>query len=307
MITSIFSKSKPINFLVVFAITVGTFFIAHTKYAIGSDLLQHYIKYFFIFSVSFCSILVLDFLVSKNKLTQKSSYEILIYALFLMALPQTMLNQDIVYSNFFILLAARRILSLRSQLDVKKKLFDAGFWIAIAALFYFWSILFVVLIYAALLFHSNTNFKDWIVPLIGFASVFILGVSYSVIVHDDFFTALDILPAINLDFNSYNTTQYIVGVTMLVSFGLWSSFFYIRTIKSKKSDFKPAYKIILIAALIAFGIMVLSPEKEGGEFLFLFAPLAVIITNYLEIIKEKWFKEIFLGLLIFVPFLLLLL
>ncbi|WP_299776576.1 DUF6427 family protein [uncultured Formosa sp.] len=307
MITSIFSKSKPINFLVVFAITVGTFFIAHTKYAVGSDLSQHYIKYFFIFSVSFCSILVLDFLVSKNKLTQKSSYEILLYALFLMALPQTMLNENIVYSNFFILLASRRILSLRSQLNVKKKLFDAGFWIAIAALFYFWSILFVILIYAALLFHSNTNLKEWIIPILGVASVFVLGVSYSVILYDDFFKAFDILPTVNLDFNSYNTMQYIVGVTMLVSFGLWSSLFYIRTIKSKKSDFKPAYKVILVAALIAFSIMVLSPEKEGGEFLFLFAPLAVIITNYLETIQDKWFKEVFLGLLIFVPFALLLL
>ncbi|MBP1838588.1 DUF6427 family protein [Formosa algae] len=307
MITSIFSKSKPINFIVVFAITVGTFFIAHFKYAGGSDLLQHYIKYFFIFCASFCSILVLDFLVSKNKLTQKSSYEILLYALFLMTLPQTMLNENIVYANFFILLALRRILSLRSQIDVKKKLLDAAFWIAIASLFYFWSILFIFLIYVALLFHSNTNLKEWIIPILGVAAVFVLGVCYSIIVYNDFFKALDLLPVVNLNFNSYNTLQYIVGVTLLVSFGIWSSVFYIRTIKSKKSDFKPAYKVVLVAALIAFSLMILSPKKEGGEFLFSFAPLAIIITNYLETIQDKWFKEIFLGLLIFVPFGLLLL
>ncbi|WP_066222777.1 DUF6427 family protein [Formosa haliotis] len=307
MITSIFSKSKPINFLVVFIITAFTFFIAHTKYALNSDLLTHYVKNFFVFSASFCSILVLDFLVSKNKLTQKSSYEILLYALFLLALPQTMLNENIVYSNFFILLALRRILSLRSQLDVKKKLFDAAFWIAIASLFYFWSILFIVLIYAALIFHSNSNLKDWIIPLTGVASVYVLSIAYSVIVYDDFFTALNIFPEVSLEFNTYNTLQYIVGVTLLISFGIWSSVFYIRTIKSKQKDFKPGYKVILVAALIAFSIMILSPKKEGGEFLFLFAPLAIIITNYIETIQEKWFKEVFLGLLIVVPFVLLML
>ncbi|QDO93140.1 hypothetical protein FNB79_03825 [Formosa sediminum] len=307
MITSIFSKSKPINFLVVFAITVATFFIAHFKYTEGAGLVQHYVKYFFVFCASFCSILVLDFLVSKNKLTQKSSYEILLYALFLMALPQTMLSENIVYANFFILLATRRILSLRSQIDVKKKLLDAAFWIAIASLFYFWAILFIILIYVALLFHSNTNLKDWIIPVLGVGSVFVLGISYSILVYNDFFSALDLLPAVNLNFNVYNTPQYIIGVTLLVSFGIWSSVFYIRTIKSKKSDFKPAYKVVLVAALIACSIMILSPKKEGGEFLFSFAPLAVIITNYLETIQDKWFKELFLGLLIFVPFCLLLL
>ena len=302
MITSIFSKSKPINFLVVFTITLFTFFIAHTKYAIDSDLFTHYVKNFFVFCASFSSILVLDFLVSKNKLTQKSSYEILIYALLLMALPQTMLNDNIVYANFFILLALRRILSLRSQLNLKKKLFDAAFWIAIASLFYFWSILFILLIYAALFFHSNNNLKEWIIPIAGVACVFILGVSYSIIVYDDFFTALNFFPSVSFEFDSYNTLQYVIGVTLLISFGVWSSVFYIRTIKSKQKDFKPGYKVILVAALIAFGIMVLAPKKEGGEFLFLFAPLAIIITNYLETIQDLWFKEIFLGLLIFVPF-----
>ncbi|MDW5289014.1 DUF6427 family protein [Formosa sp. PL04] len=302
MITSIFSKSKPINFLVVFTITLVTFYIAHTKYAVDSDLIKHYIKYFFVFCATFSSILVLDFLVSKNKLTQKSSYEILLYALFLMALPQTMLSDNIVYSNFFILLSLRRILSLRSQLDIKKKLFDAAFWIGIATLFYFWSILFIFLVYAALFFYSNNNLKDWIIPIVSLASVFILGVSYSVIMYDDFFTALNILPRVSLEFDTYNTLQYIVGVTLLISFGIWSSVFYIRTIKLKQKNFKPGYKVILVATLIASIIMVLSPKKEGGEFLFLFAPLAIIITNYLETIQDKWFKEIFLGLLIFVPF-----
>ena len=54
-------------------------------------------------------------------------------------------------------------------------------------------------------------------------------------------------------------------------------------------------------------IAAFAPQKNGSELLFLFAPLAVIITNYIETIEEKWFKELFLGLLVVIPIVLLVL
>jgi putative effector of murein hydrolase LrgA (UPF0299 family) len=62
----------------------------------------------------------------------------------------------------------------------------------------------------------------------------------------------------------------------------------------------------LFTAIISFFVIVLAPQKDGSEFLFLFAPVAIILTNYIETIQEKWFKELFLAVLVFVPFLLLL-
>jgi hypothetical protein len=54
-------------------------------------------------------------------------------------------------------------------------------------------------------------------------------------------------------------------------------------------------------------MIVFAPKKDGSEFLFMFGPLSIIIANYIEIIEEKWFKEVFLAILILVPFILLLL
>jgi putative effector of murein hydrolase LrgA (UPF0299 family) len=59
--------------------------------------------------------------------------------------------------------------------------------------------------------------------------------------------------------------------------------------------------------LIAFSIVVIAPVKSGSEFLFLFAPLAIIVTNYIETIQENWFKEVFLLVLIITPIALLML
>jgi hypothetical protein len=92
-----------------------------------------------------------------------------------------------------------------------------------------------------------------------------------------------------------------------LSFGAWSSIFYLNNIKKKKKAFRASFKIIIIAAIIAFLIVIQTPNKNGSEFLFLFAPLAIIITNYIEIIQEKWFKEAFVLVLVIAPFFLLLL
>ena len=127
------------------------------------------------------------------------------------------------------------------------------------------------------------------------------------IAYDNFFAVFNMSPEISYDFSMYNTIQYIVAVTILLSFGLWSTVFYLKVIKKKMKKFKGSFKTILVAALIAFLIVVVSPEKKGSEFLFLFAPLAIIITNYIETIKERWFKEVFLFILFGTPIILLML
>lgn len=307
MITSIFNKSKPINFTIVFFVTVLAFIVLNLKSVEAPITASFFFKQTLLFFVCYVSILALSFIVGKNSLTQKSNYEIVLYSLFLLALPQTVSNPDIIYANFFVLLGYRRIISLRSQINVNKKLFDAAFWIAIAALFYFWSILFFVLIIITLLLYTDNNIKHWLIPFTGVLTVFLMSISISVIFYDSFFEIFSSLPEVSYNFSTYNSVQYVVIITMLFSFGVWASIFYVKNIKQKKKAFRPSYYVVLFAVFIGFLIIVFAPNKNGSEFLFLFAPLAIIIANYIEIIQEKWFKEVFLSIIILVPFVVLLL
>ena len=59
--------------------------------------------------------------------------------------------------------------------------------------------------------------------------------------------------------------------------------------------------------IISLLVVAVAPDKNGSEFLFLFAPLSIIITNYLETISEKWFKETLLLGLIATPIIILML
>ncbi|GAA4295823.1 hypothetical protein GCM10023163_15350 [Aestuariibaculum suncheonense] len=155
--------------------------------------------------------------------------------------------------------------------------------------------------------YSDNDLRHWIVPYTGVATVFILSVCTSIVITGDYFDLLHINPEIGADFTAYNTVKYLIGITMLLSFGIWASMFYLKNLRSKKKSFRASFQIIIIAFLVAALVIAMAPDKTGSEFLFAFAPLAIIITNYLETIDENWFKEVFLSMLVVVPFILLLL
>ncbi len=305
MITSVFSKSKPINFLIVFFVALTAFIIAIYRRDINDISILAISKLVMLFSCVYFSILILNFIVDKNNLSLKNNYEILLFSLFLLLIPQTTANAFIVLSNCFILLALRKILSMHSKKKIKKKLFDAALLVGVASLFHFWSLLFFVLIFVAVLYYAEADIKNWVIPFLGVITVYVLTTATLLIINEDFFNIDAILPSISLDLTQYNAISYIVSITMLVSFGLWSSLFYLKDIRRKKSSYRPSYKIVFAASMIATSIVIISPEKNGSEFLFLFAPLAIIITNYIETIDDKWFKELFLFCMVMIPMVLL--
>lgn len=299
MITSVFSKSKPINFVII-AVYVTLIFVITNYTSLFSNfnsalitLPKWIIALFLVF--------LLDFIVAKNNLTQRNSYAILTFGLLFGMFPEAMSRFDLLLSNLFILLALRRLISLHSKLHVKKKLFDAAFWIAVAALFYFWAILFFALVIVALIYHSQNDFKNVIIPFAGIASVLILLLIYNIIVYDVFIRPSDFKRYSSLDFTTYNSKEGILKFTVLFSSFIWTLVYYFRTLPDKNKKLKPSYFIIAWASIIAVLVAIIAPIKNGSEYLFLFAPFSIIMARYIEVVTERWFKQVFLALLIITP------
>lgn len=302
MLSVFFNKSKPIHYIVLSMLLLLIFTASRFQEGQNGRYATSILEQFGVFMALLVSVFVFDFFATRNKLTQKNSFKILLYLVFLAILPMVIMHGNVVFANLFIILALRRILSLRSHREVKKKLFDAAFWIALASLFYFWSILFFVLLFSSLLVYSFTDIKNYIIPLTGIATVLVITVCYRIIMGIDIFEGISHIGQYSLDFSTLNTKRVIVGATVMFSFGLWSFFYYLKNIKSKMKSHRPTFKLIAISAIVAIAIVILAPYKNGSEFVFTFAPLAIIITNYIEVISEKWFKESFLWLLVLTPF-----
>lgn len=301
MISNFFNQSRPIHFVVVSTILLLVF-LASKIYSIQEPFsFELLVKQSFYFGIALSSLFILDFFASRNSLTKKNSYKLLMFGLFIAMLPETLLNSKALMANFFILLALRRIISLRTQKEMKKKLFDAAFWISIAALLYFWAALFFLLILASLVLYSIVNIKNWLIPLTGVLAVAIIWGSIMLVTNADFSNYFNGLFIYSFDFTGLNSARIIIAATILISYGAWASFYFIKHLKEKSKSLRPSFKLVIIAAFIGLLIILISPQKNGSEFIFLFAPLSIIMANYLEVTREKWFKEVLIWVLILIP------
>ena len=130
MLANFFGKSNPVNFIVIFSIFLGFFFIhssistpsAIFNFSFVLDLLLM-LTFFLVFFFFF------NFILSKNKLTLYNSYGFLIFVLLFGFFPGSMSSRHELLLNILVLVYLRRVYSLRSGKDLYKKIFDSGFWL----------------------------------------------------------------------------------------------------------------------------------------------------------------------------------
>jgi hypothetical protein len=126
------------------------------------------------------SVFITNFISKKNGLSKDSAYTVF-FILLIVFFPSVLDNVNLVVANFFILLAFRRLISLQSLKASKEKIFDASFWIIVAALFQFWSILYLVLVFISIIFHVSRDYRNWFLPFIAFFCSFDLICSFDLV------------------------------------------------------------------------------------------------------------------------------
>ncbi|MFV8837261.1 DUF6427 family protein [Salinimicrobium soli] len=300
MVASFFGKSKPINFILV-ALYITGFFIL-TLISQGSFTgISGIFESLGVLILILLSGLLLNFISGRNELTRRNSYKIVLFAGFLCMFPNVFTNASVIAANFFILLAFRRIISLRTQRQTIQKIFDATLWICVASLFHFWSILFLFLLYFGILVHVGHRFKNWLVPLIGFLAALSLVTCGDLLITDSFFTLFDWVSYSNFDFSRYRELPILIPTAFMFGVMIWASFFYLVIIQKASATAKTSLFIVLLYTVVALVVAIFAPTKDSSELLFLFFPLAIIVTNYFQMMKDKWFKETLLILILLLP------
>jgi hypothetical protein len=306
MLTSFFSNSRPINFIIVAVYLIFFYSVVNFEVFLTSSLGTVLVE-FGILLVLILTVFLLNFISGRNELTGRNAYKSILFAAFLCMFTPALQNNDVILANLFILLALRRILSLKSQKEIIKKIFDAAFCVGVASLFYFWSILFLFVVYFGILVHVGYRFKNWLVPIIAVLTLLSIVTTGDLLLNDSFYTFSDWFQSSNFNFEAYRELKVLIPAAFLFALMLWSSFFYMLIIQKASANAKPSLFLILLCALAAITIGVLAPTKNGSELIFFFAPLGIIITNYFQTMEDKWFKETLFILLILLPVLLLLL
>ena len=178
MIANFFNQTKPIDFLVLSLLVLLIFLSSLIQGYSGELSLFFFVKYGLFLAAAIMTVFVLNFIIRKNALCEDNSYAILFYILLWGIFPKSLLNGGIFVSNFILLFAFRRLYSLRSPLRTNEKIFDSAFWIGIASIFYLWSFLYLLLVYAAIWLFRRADWKNIWIPIVGYVTPIFLAYTY---------------------------------------------------------------------------------------------------------------------------------
>ena len=300
MLTSFFGKSKPVNGVAITVFLIIFFIIANFREWFLDFNLLFFLEKLAVLLSLILSVFTLNFIAKKNELTQRSAYKILFFVIFTASFFALLRNHQVIFANLLVLLAFRRIISLKSKKVMQKKVFDATFWICIASLFYFWSILFLVVVYAGILYYLPKP-KNWLIPPIAALAVALLTLGFHIIAYDQFYTFSQWFEWSNFDYSNYQNLEILIPVSIILTLALWTLVQFFAVVSKASVSMKPSLNLVLLSLLTAVAVAIFAPTKDASELIFFFVPLSIITSIYFDQREDKVFREVLLVLLILMP------
>lgn len=245
--------------------------------------------------------LLLNFIVYRHEVFTKVTYmPAFLYVILCSSLPtQTMLN-PILAANLLLMLSLHFILDTYKKERANSGIFDAGFFISLASLIYFPSIVVFPLIWFSLIILRPFLWKEWVVSFLGLVVpywfVFVL---YFWRDNLDFFWNEIFLDQFHLfppEIRSRSFSYLYIGMIILIalfSFTRFINSFASNTIKARKTLY------VFIWFFIFAGLSLsLAPTINVKHLLILAIPGAVYFSNFFLSSRLSWLTEIIFWILI---------
>ncbi len=298
MITSVFKKSTLLNLILVVILMLVFFFLYQIQDLTWTDSAVSIFKKSGLFLILLGSVFITNFIAKKNGLSKDSSYTILFYFLFLLFFPSIWDNANLIASNFFILLALRRLISLQSLKASKEKIFDASLWIFVAALFHFWSILYIVLVFISIIFHVARDYRNWVLPFIAFFAVGIISMLFSIIFYKDVLGYINANAIINFNIDYFTNNYQNAAFSIYLTIALFFVVSMFASLSSKPLLLNSSFKKVMASFFIGLIIFAISSNKSNDLLIYTIAPLAIMATSHIEVKQLQLKQEMVLGVLI---------
>lgn len=297
MITRNFRISKPYHYILIFVGLIGIFLFQRLKDHSGIQSVDFVIESAaFLFFLA--SMFLVVFIITKNKLTQKNSFAALYFFIFISLMPQTLADHKIIIANGFILLSYRRIFSLETKLNMKKKYFDAALWLSIATLFYVWSILYFIPLLATIILRPNDWVKHLLVLVFGAGSAGLLVYLFASVFGTPPSFLMFYPPKVNLGLFSHTPEVMKVSLAIIsvMTIGSVLSLFSPLILKNSKS--RNNFIVLFLMLFTGLSISLFAVNMFVENMLFVIFPLAVIMANFTQHQRRSWLSDLFLIVLL---------
>lgn len=292
MITSFFNKSTPLNYSVLI-ISVLFFYLMY-QFNIENELFTVMLflqktAYLLLIATSF---FIINFVVKKNNITKDSSFTAFFYLNFLLFFPSIFNNPNILLSSFFLLLAMRRLILIQTLKFTKEKIFDATLWILLASIFQFWSLLFLVVVYASIFFHVSRDYRNWLIPFVSFFVFCVIFTLVSIIFDSNLIGNYLHSAIIDVNFDYFKNNFENLALSMFSVVILFFGVSMLFSIANRPLIIQATFKKLVLTLIISLVVFVISTNKTNDLLLLSFFPLATIATSFIEYNKNTLQKEL---------------
>lgn len=276
MIASIFNKSKPINIVLAGLMVLCSFFLKQILSLAVLDF-ESIIRLVLGTLVVLFSVFIIDFISKKNALSDQNSFMILLYVLFFGLFDNALDNANLLVANVFILLGLWKTISLSSELNTTKRIFDAALWIGVATIFHSSAIIYLFVLFLSILFYVPNYYKNWLVPFVSLFVVFVISSVFQLY----FFGEISFLKEISFHIpsclNNFKNQVICILFAVLMVLGLILLPF---TIREKTKKIKSSY--LLIAFILLCSTLLLFLTHTTAVLIFMYFPLSCLLSLFLE-------------------------
>ncbi|MFT7298207.1 MAG: hypothetical protein ACI81S_001196 [Sphingobacteriales bacterium] len=314
MLTRLFNNSQPYTILILFGflllIRIPMFFaginppIETMAEPLGNFmfLLNGSVFYFSWINLLLALFLLLLQALFFNKITNEYNFYPrttyipgLVYGLVLSLFPQYLFLSPFLILNFFVLLVLQKIFSLYKSNTPIQALFDIGFLIGIASLFYFPIVWMLLVTIIAIGYLRPPAWREWISLILGFllAFVFCWFIYFWIDQAKGFWTIFSSF-GVNQSFFRGEfpwdkfSMMVIIPILLLLVMAV-NNFFktFVKTVIVVRKYFQ-VLMVMFVVGLLSF---FLSKDNSLYHFSWVAIPIAFILTNYFQRSTKLWLSE----------------
>jgi hypothetical protein len=168
----------------------------------------------------------------------------------------------------------------------------------VASIFHFWSILFIILVFIAILFHTARDYRTWFLPFIAFFIAIVIFVFVDLVFDKDILPNLIANASSNFEIKYFSNNYQNFALSLFGTISLYFLAYTVVTISNRPIILHSSYKKIIAAFFIGIAVFLVSPNKSNDILIFTFAPLAFMITLFTETPQSKLKREISVSIII---------
>ncbi len=245
-----------------------------------------------------------NYILAKYELLGKPTYlPALLYVVFGSLAPSLLQLHPALLANVFILLSLNCVLGTYRKTNALSACFEAGFFIALASLFYFPAVLGIVFILIAVLVLRPFSGRELTIVLLGFLLPYLYLFVYYFVADKLDYLLVDrmLFPFMSRDLKfdveiaqPYYELVFFTGIAALLSIG--------RGMETSSRSVQYRSNITVLRWLFIIGCLtlVLSPGLNYSYFFMALIPLLVLITSYFLWARIVWLAEIIMWMLVLV-------